>query len=178
MKEIWKDVIGFEGFYQVSDLGNVRSFVIYRNSTRANPKAMVPCRDSRGYYNFTVKKCFREKRTLYIHREVAKAFKPNPNNYKLVRHLNDVKTDNRVNNLAWGTYQHNRIDGIRNGKFPHEIGKRPVVRKLNEAKVGMVMMSPKNNSELGRELNVSESTISKIRVGRNWNHVTKLPRIK
>lgn len=69
--------------------------------------------EKNGYYTATI----RNKR-LKVHRLVAQAFIPNPDNLPLVRHLNDVRGDNRVENLAWGTISDNAYDAVRNGVHP------------------------------------------------------------
>ena len=58
----------------------------------------------------------KRRKTFLVHREMAKAFIPNPNNLPLVRHLNDDKLDNRLENLAWGTWSDNMADALRNGR--------------------------------------------------------------
>lgn len=72
-----------------------------------------------------------------VHRLLGECFIPNPNNYPLVRHLNDIRSDNRLVNLAWGTKSDNGYDAARNGKFdnrPSPPGKEPKI-KLTEAQV-------------------------------------------
>lgn len=170
--EIWQPVIGFEAKYAISNLGHIKSFTSYSKGS-----ILIPCMDARGYLNFSVRDCGKPK-TLLIHREVAKAFIPNPHKYPLVRHLNDVKTENTVLNLAWGTYSDNRMDGIYNGKHFHVPGKRPAQAKLSKAEVLAVIESSHSNAELGRIYNVTESTICKIRIGRTWTKITGKPYIK
>lgn len=97
-KEIWKDVVGFEGLYQVSNLGNIRNRFMRRiskNRMKWNGYLeAVLCKDNKIYY-------FR------IHRLVAEAFIPNPNNYPVINHINSNRSDNRVENLEWTTQKHN-----------------------------------------------------------------------
>lgn len=92
--EIWKDVPGFPG-YQVSNAGRVRSF--YR--------VLAP--DSvKGYYRVRLYKDGRVSR-IYIHRLVAMVFVPNPDALPQINHKNEIKTDNRPENLEWCTAKYN-----------------------------------------------------------------------
>lgn len=176
-EEYWKPVVGFDGKFEVSNFGRIKAVFVDSHFNKKNyPKILKPCKDARGYFNFSVTVNGKPK-TLYIHREEAKAFLENPKNLKIVRHLNDNKEDNRLINLCWGTHKDNRADSIKNGTSFHEEGKRAAKAKLTESQVLYVMKSKKNNSELGRQLGVTESTISKIRTGREWNRITGLPRL-
>ena len=75
-------------------------------------------------------------RYIRMHRLLALAFIPNPNNYPLVRHLNDIKTDNRLENLVWGTMSENMKDSIKNGKYNQEASEkaRNIGRKISGTK--------------------------------------------
>ncbi|HEX5018624.1 MAG TPA: NUMOD4 domain-containing protein [Actinomycetes bacterium] len=105
----WAWVRGFEGKYEVSDDGRVRS-----HGYRSEPFEMKPQVSSRGY----LRVMFRidgHVAPRSIHRLVAEAFVPNPDSLPLVRHWNDVQTDNRADNLRWGTARDNSRDILRNG---------------------------------------------------------------
>jgi hypothetical protein len=95
----------------ISSDGYVISFI------RETPSIISPSINKNGYYYVKI-----HGRHYYIHRLIAEAFIPNPNNYPVVRHLNDDASDNSIENLAWGTQSDNRLDCIRNG---HDF-KRPV----------------------------------------------------
>lgn len=94
--ECWKPVEGYEGLYEVSDMGNVRSLIyLHTGKTRILKPSMC-----RGYLRVTLCKD-RKLKTFSIHRLVATAFVPNMFGDDYVNHINEVKTDNRAANLMW-----------------------------------------------------------------------------
>ena len=98
--EEWRDVVGYEGLYQVSSIGRVKSL---REKTRIKDKRDgIMCQkfDQRGYYRVNLHKDGKCK-ALLVSRLVAMAFIPNPNNLPQVGHNDDVKTNNTVENLYW-----------------------------------------------------------------------------
>lgn len=111
--EIWKDIPGTGGQYQVSDAGNVRSFITLKNG-EVKSTALKSHKDQKGYsrIKFTVQ---RSHRTIKVHREVAIAFIPNPHKLPQVNHKNGIKTDNCVDNLEWVTNIENAHHAIANG---------------------------------------------------------------
>lgn len=117
MKEIWKDILGYEGFYQVSNLGNVRRLVEWRGNDYISNyvpciKIMPPYVDDNGYMRICL-----SMRGIYkhyrIHQLVARAFIPNPNNYPQINHIDENKTNNCVSNLEWCTQTYNNKYGTR-----------------------------------------------------------------
>lgn len=110
MNEIWKDVPGYEGWYQVSNKGNVRSVdrEFINSIGRKCFMKGVPIKPmlSKGYLRVGLKR-HQEVKRVPIHRLVAIAFIPNLNSYETVNHINGVKADNRVENLEWCTVRDN-----------------------------------------------------------------------
>ena len=103
MEEIWKDIEGYEGKYQASNLGNVRS-LNYRKTGEL--KLLKQSADKKGYKRVRLYKNGKGK-THRVHRLVAIAFLPNPNNYKEVNHKDECKSNNNMNNLEWCTREYN-----------------------------------------------------------------------
>lgn len=101
--EVWKDIKGYEGMYQVSNYGNVRS-LDYRRMGAI--KVLKPFNDKYGYKAICLVKN-KQKHTFTVHRLVAIAFISNPNNYPCVNHKNEIRDDNRVENLEWCTVKYN-----------------------------------------------------------------------
>jgi hypothetical protein len=131
-KQIWKDISGYEGLYQVSNTGKVRS-LNYRHTGKT--KVMKPSTNKLGYK--CVNLCKDGKRKIYfIHRLVALAFIPNPNNYPIINHKDENPSNNAVWNLEWCTYEYNNNYGNRNKKLSEAIkGKKhseETKRKISE----------------------------------------------
>ena len=116
MQEIWKDIKDFEGLYQVSNLGKVKSLkreVVYCEGNKTKnkhhtvyEKIRIPTQKENGYLQIGLFKG-NKNYNRYIHRLVADAFIDNPNNLKTVNHKNLNKQDNRVENLEWCSYSDN-----------------------------------------------------------------------
>lgn len=97
MKEIWKDIEGYDGTFQVSNLGRVKTF---NYQHRGIERVLKPKKHNKGYLQIQLQKGDKNK-TFTIHRLVAKAFIPNPNNLELINHKDENKQNNCVDNLEW-----------------------------------------------------------------------------
>ena len=107
IKEEWKPVEGYEGLYEVSNLGQVRSYSNRHGGLLKYPKLLkIDVSSGTGYGCVTLCKNNKVKR-VPIHRLVALAFIPNPNNYPCVNHKDEIRTNNKVDNLEWCTHLYN-----------------------------------------------------------------------
>lgn len=121
MDEIWKDIEGFEGIYQVSNMGRVRSLDRYIKCGSGvrlmKGQIMLPILKKDGYYQVALWKNGGKPKWCTVHRLVAQAFIPNPDCKPQIDHVNTIKTDNRVENLRWATQEENNRNPITLGKY-------------------------------------------------------------
>ena len=125
MTEIWKDIKGYEGKYQISSHGRVRSL---KNSKE---RILKPHKDTSGYKQVDLLKDGKRK-TCSVHRLVANHFIPNPNNLPQVNHKDENKLNNNIENLEWCTQKYNCNYGTRNkrGGKHREKSNNPRARKI------------------------------------------------
>ena len=125
-KEIWKDIPGYEGLYQASILGRIRR-LNYRNTGKY--KILKPSIKTTGYLQVGLYKNQHCKLYL-VHRLIAKTFIPNPDNKLYINHIDENRTNNKVDNLEWCTMTENNNHGNRNKKA------RKTFRKNHGKRVG------------------------------------------
>ena len=105
--EVWKDIVDYEGYYQVSNKGNVRSIGRKDSIGRKRRGLTLKLRNTRKGYILVDLSKNGIRETKYTHRLVAEAFLPNPNNYPEVNHRDEVKDNNNVENLEWCDTRYN-----------------------------------------------------------------------
>ena len=118
MNEVWKDVVGYEGLYQVSSLGRVKNV--------RTDRIMKACEDKNGYLIIRLSLKGKSK-AQKVHRLVCLTFLPNPENKPEVNHTNGIKSDNSLLNLEWATRSENN-------KHAYDTGLNNVKRKYKQIK--------------------------------------------
>lgn len=163
--EIWRPIKGYETEYMVSNLGRVKS--LYREvncgkgKSIVNEKYLTPHTNAFGYLTINLSKRSKTKSYL-IHRLVAQAFIPNPENKPEVDHINTIRDDNNVKNLRWVTRQENNSNPLRRKKYSRC---RKGYRNSNAMAVIKIEPNGKRTcyqtlTEGAHKNNVSPSTIS------------------
>jgi hypothetical protein len=163
--EIYKKIIGYENYY-ISNMSNV---INAKNNKTKLLKIYIP---KDGYSSIVLYKN-NNRKMFNIHRLVALAFIPNPQNKPCVNHINGIKNDNRIENLEWCSYSENEIHSknILNKKYNGVKGVKNHNNKLKERDVFEIRKSNLSQRTLAKKYNVCKSTIKKILDRKSWNHI-------
>lgn len=166
-KEVWKDVKDYEGMYQISNFGEVKSF------KRKEERIMIKNFSKRQYLNVKLTQKG-DPKTFKVHRLVANAFIPNPENKPQVNHIDGIKTNNRVENLEWCTNKENMHHAIVNGLKKSIRGEGNPNAKLSIEKVKQIKQLLDLGflqDEVAEVYGVGSRCISKIKTGIRWGYV-------
>ena len=165
MKEIWKPVVGYEGFYEVSNIGRVRSLarIVECNDGRKRKikdRTLKGSRNSGGYSGVTLHKDGCTK-FVNIHRIVAEAFVPNPLEKEEVNHKDENPSNNHASNLEWVTHKENLNYGMRNERVA-KANSKPVAQYTKDGAFIKVWASA---AEVKRQLGFNHSNIIQVAKG-------------
>lgn len=176
--EIWKPVSGLESFYEISSNGRLRSLDRYiphhyNGGFQLRKGKMISLgNDGRaGYKKNRLNYGDKGAKCVFIHRLVAEAFIPNPENKPFVNHINAVKHDNRLGNLEWVNRSENTKHAVNLGlvKVPGLVGDQHPERKLDSSKVLEIFYSKEVGLRLAKKYGVSKGTIYRIKNKQTWN---------
>lgn len=164
MTEIWKPVKGYEGLYEVSNKGRVKSLKRYsvrfgHQKELVGEKLMSLHKSSEGYIIVHLSKDG-ERKSKSVHRLVAQAFIPNPHCYPLINHKDENKANNHVENLEWCTQEYNVNYGTahKRARTTHKLNKIKGKTEIDKA----LLQTHITKTALARGLDVSRTTL------RNW----------
>lgn len=170
MHEIWRDIKGYKGCYQVSSLGRVRSLRRKRLSNGYLRERILKFGIAVNGYFYVILCKDRIIKPFSVHRLVAQAFIPNPDNKPEVNHKSGVKTDNEVNSLEWCTHKEN-IEHRDNILGKNNRGENHPRHKLMKADVLQIKESKLKQKELAEIFRVSHQQISKIKNDKLWKNL-------
>jgi hypothetical protein len=161
--ENWRDIEGYEGFYQVSDLGNVRR--IGRAKGSVVGAMLKPFTSTHGY--LVVGLC-REKisKKFSVHRLVLSAFTENKGKNLDVRHKDGTRINNKLENLEWGTRSENMQDAAKHGRTNR--GLKNFSNKLSENDVLSIRDDGRSHSAIARSYDINPSVVSRIKSRKAW----------
>lgn len=172
--EIWKDVEFLNGVYMVSNMGRVKSLdrVVKNIRTRFVSGKIINPSTKDNYYLYVNLGGKLDQKCFYVHRLVAIAFIPNPENKPQVNHINGDKTDNRVENLEWVTSLENITHAISIGVMDNSGENHGNSKLSNEDIVKIRDMSGKVfQRDIAKVFGISQANVSRIVRGEMWNHV-------
>lgn len=172
--EVWKDIKGYEGYYQVSSEGRIKSLdriVISRNrwgfhNRHYKGRLLKFELNKDGYFYCGL--CKDSRRIMYIvHRLVAEAFINNPECKSEVNHIDGNKQNSRVNNFEWMTHEENMDDAVKNGLLNNKGKNHPRARIIFQMdKLGNIIKKFNYIKEAERELGICSSSICNVCKGK------------
>lgn len=167
MSEIWRDIKGCEGRYQVSNLGRVRSLPRMVNNHTGEllvkGRILKQHTNKKGYMTLDIRFNDGKRRYMGVHRFVAEAFIENPDNKPQVNHIDGDKTNNIVENLEWCTNGENQIHAYKMGlnRVTGRAGKPKKAVEQIDLKTGLVMATYPSIAEAGRAVGGNNKNIGR-----------------
>lgn len=157
INEIWKNVKGYEGYYQVSSWGRVRSLRRINCYGRiVNEKILTNTLNNKGYLRVKLSKNRKDK-NISVHRLVAMAFIPNPDMLPQINHKDEIKINNKVENLEWCDNKYNSNFGTK----PTKIGEQHKKKIGQYTKENKLIRIWNSATDVKKELNYDDSSIRK-----------------
>lgn len=183
--EEWRDIVGYEGLYQVSNLGRVCGLPIttkFGDRYKKHPyRILTPTISKRGYYTVGLNKNGKTK-TMTLHRLIAKAFIPNPENKGYIDHIDTNRLNNDIRNLRWVTSKENANNPLtleknrqkckqlwQEGKFDNRKNRYSCIKVGQYTKNGDLIKVWGSIIEAAKTLGIDSSSISSVCLGTNPN---------
>ena len=174
--EEWRDIEEYKGFYQVSNLGRVRSLNRTTPSGAFYKGRVLKLRTSENYLMVNMRVRWLKKNLIItVHRLVAKAFIPNPHNKKCVNHKDGNMKNNESDNLEWSTYQENSQHAVKNGLWHAAKGEKSGPSKLKNEQVieirRLCLETDLTMTAIGKMFDTSRRNIGFIKTNKTWKHL-------
>ena len=168
--EVWKDIKGYEGLYQVSNKGRVKSLdrtVPLRNGSKQYKKGRIlkPIPDRYGYLRVILFNDSGKKR-FSVHRLVCEAFHDNPENKPCVNHIDEDKTNNSASNLEWCTHKENNNHGTHNARVGKAVAKALSKSIGQYTRDGKLIKVWQSTHEVERQLGFYHSHLGAVAQGK------------
>lgn len=173
--EIWVDVKGYKGLYQVSNYSEIKRLG-YSYYSPFSGQIIVPQKIITGAYKdgYQQVALFKDgiRELVFIHRLVATAFIPNPDDKPFVNHKDSNRNNNKINNLEWVTAKENSIHAHESGTFIMPRGEESCNTRLTNEDVKYIKDNPDNlkQKELALKFGISQGGVSKIKANKNWKY--------
>lgn len=168
LTEEWRPVVGYEGFYEVSDQGRVKSLsrhvhhAVY-GSMKVNERFLEQTTDDKGYYVVTLYGKKKIKKTIQVHKIVAYAFLGKRKSHEVIRHGIEGKKSNKLSNLSYGTHLQNMKDKVRDGtQLRGEAAPNAKLLDADIATIRQMYAEGVYQKDIAKHFKVSQSLISRI----------------
>lgn len=173
--EEWKEIKNYEGYYQISNFGRVKS--LYRivsgcdgRNTRIKGRILKLATDTKGYNFISLQKHHKTKKCK-VHRLVGIYFINNPFNKPFINHIDGIKTNNHEDNLEWVTAHENQLHAYKNGLHPILCGIINGNSKLSENQVQKILQDDRSQRKIAKTYGISQSTVCQIKTRKTWKHI-------
>lgn len=173
--EVWKPAYGLEAFYEVSNIGRIRS--LYRDKWH---NILTPYKNSKGYYEVHLTGAEGRSKRYLLHRIIAYTFLGYKEEGFIVNHINSIRNDNRIENLEWVNYSQNVKHSFKSGRrknnnghfLPPGKGQRRLTIDIVKSIKKDLLIEPVHLGNIAKKHGVKPKTVSNIYYGNTWKKVT------
>jgi len=168
-KETWKDISGYEGIYEVSNLGSIKSYKRY-----AFGKIMSLKSDKDGYKEVGIRDATGRRSYKRVHRLAAIAFLENPYDHKFINHKDNNPSNNNIENLEWCSIEYNNKYRFTHGNADHKGEKHPRTKLSNSDVIRIAAIGRQETHtepQIAKLFKTTRSIVNKIRLKVRWLHI-------